>query len=156
MTFDYWVTDVDSYRNLKARIYLYRSENATSPALVRTVALSGLTGSFAYNVSSGDGVYAELILTDNAYDEYTCESSVVQTLPLPEFMLPGSLTKIEEEAFQNVSVDSVYIPASVTYIGTNAIPHGTFIFGDAGSYAISWAALNNYQYYVYYVMKGAH
>ena len=58
-----------------------------------------------------------------------------------------------EEAFQNVSVDSVYIPANVTYIGTNAIPRGTLIFGDAGSYAISWAARNNYPYYV---MNGAH
>jgi len=153
VTFDYWVTDVNSYQNLKARIYLYRSENATSPALVRTVALSGLTGNFAYNVSSGAGVYAKLILTDSAYEEYTCESSVVQILPLPEFTLPGSLTKIEEEAFQNVSVDSVYIPANVTYIGTNAIPRGTIIFGDAGSYAISWAARNSYQYYV---MNGAH
>ena len=98
VTFDYWVTDVDSYRNLIARIYLYRSENTSSPTLVRTVALSGLTGSFTYSVSSGAGVYAELILTDNAYEEYTCESSAVQILPLPEFTLPGGLMKIEEEA----------------------------------------------------------
>ena len=148
ITFDYSILDIDSYRSLKAYIYLYPDENWSSPVLTTSVPLYGLVGSFIYRVSSGYGVYSELYLLADDDQEYTCESSVVQILPLPEFMLPDNLQRIETEVFHDVPVKSMYIPAGVTYIGPDAIPSGTFIFAEDNSYAANWAWRNNYQYYL--------
>lgn len=57
------------------------------------------------------------------------------------FVLPHVLTSIEDEAFLDTGADAVFIPATVTKIGSNAFGD-VAVYGYAGSYAETWAGAN--------------
>ena len=57
------------------------------------------------------------------------------------FVLPHVLTSIEDEAFLDTDADAVFIPATVTEIGSNAFGD-VAVYGYAGSYAETWAKAN--------------
>ncbi len=88
------------------------------------------------------------------------------------FVFPASLTDLEEEAFMNIAgarlitvgsrvsgigsrafagceaLETVVLPASVTYIGSDAFPDSAAAVVKAGSYAHQWAVDNGQQYIV--------
>ncbi len=56
------------------------------------------------------------------------------------FVLPASLTAIEEEAFAGLPAGTVVqMPENVTSIGDGAFGEGVLLVTDAGSYAAGWA-----------------
>lgn len=57
------------------------------------------------------------------------------------FILPRTLTVIEEEAFLDSAADAVFIPATVTETGANAFGD-VAVYAYAGSYAETWAKTN--------------
>ena len=65
-------------------------------------------------------------------------------------ILPEELTTIASEAFKDLpEVDTVYIPASVTSIDDDTFDPGITIKAPFGSYAITWAQENGFDYMVY-------
>ena len=86
-----------------------------------------------------------------------------------DMILPASLSRIEDEAFQGITartvrvpdpcqsigerafadatIVAVYLPAGVSEIGANAFPAGTAIYTPDGSYAAQWGAANGYTVY---------
>ena len=88
------------------------------------------------------------------------------------FMLPASLTDLEEEAFMDIAgtrivtvssrvstigrnafsgwdaLQTVVLPASVSYIGDDAFPDDTAVVVKAGSYSSGWAEDNDQPYIV--------
>ena len=57
------------------------------------------------------------------------------------FVLPRALTVIEDEAFLDSAADAVFIPTTVTAIGSNAFGD-VAVYGYTGSYAETWAKAN--------------
>lgn len=68
---------------------------------------------------------------------------------LNNVVLPESLAKIGTQAFFNSQIKSITIPANVTYISSDAFLQCynlTTIYGEAGSYAETWANANGYNF----------
>ena len=62
--------------------------------------------------------------------------------------LPADTVRIEDEAFLAVAADEFVLPASLTFIGTNAFPPSATLIVPANSYAESWAQANGYTYQI--------
>ena len=105
---------------------------------------------------------------------FTLDITIDEIIPMdePDLILPESLTVVEEEAFMNTSASvvsipdkvtsigerafygssllrQVYIPSSVTTIGDESFSNcaeSLIVYGEAGSYAESWADENEYMF----------
>ena len=79
---------------------------------------------------------------------YSC--LMLQTVDIPE-----GVTRIEDDAFNECELQSVSVPHSVTFIGTDALggvnPMGT-LFVERNSYAERYAKENGMNY-VYFEVK---
>ncbi len=61
--------------------------------------------------------------------------------------IPHGCERIEAHAFASSKVFDIFIPASVTEIGENAIPEETVIYAPEGSHAFIWASEAGYDVY---------
>lgn len=105
--------------------------------------------------------------------EFSCDVTVTDTSQQSNyFVFPASLTDLEEEAFMNIAgarvitvgnrvsgignrafagneaLETVILPSSVAYIGSDAFPDDTAVVVKAGSYSSGWAEDNDQPYIV--------
>ena len=87
-----------------------------------------------------EGEHVEYILD---YFYLSADSPVaLVTVPSSYIILPSDLTAAEDEAFLNIRADAVIVPPGAVFIGANAFPAGTRIYGIGSSAAMTWADEN--------------
>ena len=99
---------------------------------------------FSFNFTS-----EEIVVPDDfagypiiAIADYACSSDYVKKITLPE-----GLKKVGNNAFAECgSLEYIYMPSSVTFIGENALPSNSniSIYGEEGSYAQTYAEENGF------------
>ena len=77
-------------------------------------------------------------------DVYTAAEVELPDDPKCTLHLPADLITVESEAFAGISVDVVYVPATVTSIADDAFQLGTFFVFEQGSSLIDWAVNRGY------------
>ena len=81
----------------------------------------------------------------NSFEETATEET--DKLDYKSVYIPHGCERIEDNAFANSKVVDIFIPASVTEIGENAIPEETVIYAPEGSPAFIWASEAGYDVY---------
>ena len=74
----------------------------------------------------------------------TIDDNAFEGISAESVYIPSGCESIGKEAFKDSSISAIYIPSTVESIGDNAIPMNAIIYTPANSPASIWAADNGF------------
>ena len=137
--------DVTSFK--EARIVWGYIDNNGNPQFPKEEAISTVSGSTSFTPISGREFFVYLQAEDSNGNIIFGQSEPVNMAQVAIQQLPDSLIMIEDEAFAGTSITAVEVPASVTFIASDAfIDSETSVFVGHNDYVKQYANQHGIRY----------
>jgi len=169
-SFNYSIGGSEEIESARAEVWVF-ARNDTYPDCVLDQNITSKVGTITYTPLAGNQLYIAIRGKDTSGAPFYVKTGRIEVsatdTPNWAFCLPTGITTIDDNAFEGISAEAVYIPSgcesigkeafkdssisaiyipsTVESIGDNAIPKDAIIYTPANSPASIWAAENGFE-----------